>query len=179
MFELTQDIAREFLDYDPDTGALTWRPREAKWFANTGASKTWNKRFAGKPAFTASDARNYKMGTILGENQKAHRVIWLWFYGEWPDVIDHINGIPFDNRVANLRSVDTWSNCKNSSQRKDNTSGHTGVAWYAPRNKWRVQISKDKKNSHVGYYNTLESALQARKVAEIENGYHENHGRAA
>jgi hypothetical protein len=30
---------------------------------------------------------------------------------------------------------------------------------------------------HLGLYDTVEQAVQARKQAEIDYGYHENHGR--
>lgn len=40
----TQETLRQLLDYDPQTGALTWKPRTGKW------SSRWNKRYAGKIA---------------------------------------------------------------------------------------------------------------------------------
>jgi len=33
---LTQDIVRELLDYDPATGAFTWKWRDIKWFKADG-----------------------------------------------------------------------------------------------------------------------------------------------
>ena len=31
--QITAEIVRELLDYDPDTGLFTWKWRERKWFA--------------------------------------------------------------------------------------------------------------------------------------------------
>jgi hypothetical protein len=56
-----------------------------------------------------------------------------------------------------------------------NTSGYVGV--YKRGAKWCAQISVDSKNMHLGIYDTIEQAAQARKQAEIDYGYHKNHGR--
>lgn len=45
---ITAEIVREFLNYDQDTGVLTWRPRAEHWFATHNAFATWNT-LAGLP----------------------------------------------------------------------------------------------------------------------------------
>jgi len=42
----------------------------------------------------------------LGKTSLAHRVAWLYTYGNWPEFdIDHKNRIKVDNRIRNLRHV--------------------------------------------------------------------------
>lgn len=48
--ELTAEIARELLDYDPLSGALTWKKRDRKWFSRSNQWKNWNGRYAGRQA---------------------------------------------------------------------------------------------------------------------------------
>jgi hypothetical protein len=96
--ELTQAIVKELLDYNPATGLLTWRRRHRHWFGSDHACNVWNARFAGKPAFTANN-HGYLEGHILGEKHGAHRIIWLWMIGHWPDPeVDH------DNRKRDVQS---------------------------------------------------------------------------
>jgi hypothetical protein len=67
MLELTQEIVRELLDYDPATGSLTWRTRDRKWFKFDRDQNAWNKRFAGQPALTYCDDQGYLCGKIFGK----------------------------------------------------------------------------------------------------------------
>ena len=83
-------------------------------------------------------------------------------------VVDHINGNKLDNRRCNLRICTQHHNSMNHSVRKNNTSGVTGVTWYKGRNKWHASIMINGKNKHLGYFNTLEEATEARKQAEID-----------
>lgn len=107
-------VLRQLLDYDPETGALTWRPRPDYAFKNGNAS-TWNKRFAGKPALAAQKDDGYLCGAIHYRNYPAHRVCWAIHYGAWPErFIRHRNGIRSDNRIANLFQVEDEGYCKPS-----------------------------------------------------------------
>jgi len=72
---ITPEIVREFFVYDIFTGKLYWKYRDRKWFKSDGPYKTWNKRFAGKEAFTSIDANGYRHGTLFGRPQYAHRII--------------------------------------------------------------------------------------------------------
>jgi len=47
-----------------------------------------------------------------------------------------------------------------------NTSGHTGIYWYIPTNKWRAEIFQNGKQIYLGYFDTIEEAIAARKAAE-------------
>lgn len=58
-FKLTQEIAKEFWDYDPETGIFIWKFRDRKWFATEGSFKTTNTKFAGKRAFYTVDGKGY------------------------------------------------------------------------------------------------------------------------
>ena len=100
-------------------------------------------------------------------------------HGAWPKKgIDHINGITDDNRISNLRDVSQSDNMRNMTTPCRNTSGRIGVYWFARDCKWQAQIRADGKTKHLGYFDDINDAIAARKAAEIEYGYHENHGRA-
>lgn len=181
--ELDQETLRRLLDYDPETGALTWRERPAEMFESGAKSaqdnaRTWNRRFAGKPAFATNHGNGYLSGRVLGIKEYAHRVAWMIAHGTWPRQIDHINGIKKDNRASNLRSVFQSENMKNTRLRSDNTSGFVGVSWDKRKNMWLSGIKIDGRRYHVGYFAKLNDAVTARRGAERKYGFHENHGRA-
>ncbi|WP_341266210.1 HNH endonuclease [Morganella morganii] len=113
-----------------------------------------------------------------GVSYLAHRIIWELHYGEIPEgmVIDHINHNPKDNRIENLRLVSFAQNARNRKLPTNNTSGVIGVSWNKFRGKWRVQINANGKKKHVGLFDDLNDAILARKKANDEHGYHENHG---
>ena len=83
-------------------------------------------------------------------------------------IIDHINHNILDNRKENLRPCTYQQNMMNLSKRIDNSSGIAGVSWYKRSNKWRAQIKLNNKTKHLGYYENIEEAIQARRQAEID-----------
>ena len=170
---LTQELLKELLDYDQETGKLTWKRRERKWFKSDRQFKTWNSRYAEKEAFTALNDKGYCHGHILSKSYKAQRVIWLYMIGEWPKEIDHINHDRKDNRWFNLREVSHQENCENRSKYSFNKSGQTGVYWHKTSQKWRSVIGR----KNLGCFDLLEDAITARKVADMKYNYHENHGK--
>jgi len=165
------------LRYDEKTGFLFWKERGVHYFKHDGRisadarMRAWNTRRAGKPAFTADNGGGYKKGLLLGKKYKAHRLIWFIVYGEWPPMIDHINGDPSDNRILNLRSADISINMRNMRRRVDNTSGKSGVSYNKRGRVWISHISVNGKRIHLGRFKTYDEAIVRRAAAEKKHGY--------
>lgn len=174
---LTSAIVREFLSYNPDTGILTWRERDRKWFHRDQDHMRWSTCFSGKVA-GCDTALGYTMLSILNRRYLAHRIVWLHYYGKFPDLgIDHIDGNGRNNSIRNLRAASQAVNCKNMKRPSDNTSGAMGVWWNPPTHSWRARISRNGKDIHLGLFTEFKDAVAARKVAEIKFGdYTERHG---
>lgn len=126
---LTAARLRELLHYDPDTGLFTWRlsRRRAR---------------AGNVAGTIV-TRGYIMIRIDGVKRLAHRLAWLYTYGDWPSgSIDHIDGQPANNRLLNLRDVDSSINNQNRrSASAQNVSGYLGVETNGSKFRARIEIA--------------------------------------
>ena len=181
MIEITQDLLKEFLDYNKDSGNFTWKIRDRKWFDYDSIFKSWNSRYANKEAGsiqTAKSGTKYLIIVIFGKSRKAHRLAWIYENGNTPfKHLDHINGEGTDNRIINLREVTKGQNSRNMKMDKRNTSGCTGVYWNSHRGKWISRITVNGKHKSLGYFDILDEAIKTRKSAEKTHGYHENHGR--
>jgi len=159
---------RKVLIYSPSTGHLTWDE-------DLGSAIT-TARYAGKLVNNVSGS-GYVRVSVGRVRMLAHRVCYAIYYGAWPDgVIDHINGNRTDNRIENLRVIKRSENQKNMKLSVANTSGQCGVHWNKRKRKWMAAITVNYENVHLGYFEDIESAKIARRVAESEHGFHENHG---
>jgi hypothetical protein len=114
---------------------------------------------------------------IDGVKHQSHRLAWLYVYGKHPKrQIDHIDGDGLNNRINNLRDVTCRENLKNSRLRSNNTSGVSGVYFHKPSGKWQALIFTNSGRKYLGTFVDIKDAIAAREGAEIEHGYHENHG---
>tara|TARA_R110000796_G_scaffold95459_2_gene200665 strand:- start:9387 stop:9962 length:576 start_codon:yes stop_codon:yes gene_type:complete len=175
------EIARELLDYDPETGVFTWRHREAKWCKTKAAHASCVTRFEGKRAGTLSvDPKNgyqHRIIRLLGFRDYEHRLAWRWMSNDpLPPQIDHKNRDATDNRWCNLRASDNGANGKNHSMHRNNTSGATGVTWDKCRNKWRSRCRLHRKWYHLGRFSNFEDAKRAVSEFRKENGFDPGHG---
>jgi hypothetical protein len=160
---LTQKILKELLHYFPDTGDFTWLATRGK--ARVGAKAGY-----------LSKAGYIQLG-VNGKLYFAHRLAFLYMTGEFPELeVDHIDHCPSNNAWSNLREVSHQENGRNQSISKSNKSGYNGVYWCVRSKKWHTQIAIDGKTVHLGYHAELENAVIARDAANIEYGFHENHG---
>lgn len=176
------EMVRQVLRYDAASGKLYWLPRSREWFASDSRladiqkRNAWNSRNAGREAFTASDGKGYLQGQVLKYHTMAHRVAWVIAYGEWPGIIDHIDGDGTNNRLLNLREVTKQENARNFPITKANTSGVVGVRQRMPSGRWAAHIGSGETYRHLGTYGCQTAARLARKAAERDIGYHPNHG---
>lgn len=173
---MQQSRLKALLEYNAETGVLLWKIRPLSDFEDAGQHKRWQKLHAGKEAGCISRT-GYRVLRIDGQTRKAHRIIWMMEFGVLPDVIDHINGDPSDNRLSNLRETDTTGNGRNRKQDVRNSSGVTGVIFDRSEQKWRAYVSANGKQVRLGRFLSFDDAVRARKKAEHELGYHPNHGR--
>ena len=105
--KIIPDSIRDVLNYDPETGDLTWKINSKR--ARAGAVAGWVHN------------NGYRMLCANQVTYLAHRVAWFLHHGTQPNVIDHVNRDRADNRLANLRDVNISLNGLNSSR--------TGVKW--------------------------------------------------
>jgi hypothetical protein len=170
---LTAERARALFDYDPATGALTWKANHPD-----GKSAMINKRFRGKEAGSVDKGLGYRKIGIDGRKYLVHRVIWLIVHGEWPaHDIDHEDGKRSDNRLAKMREATRGQNLKNAQRRKDNTSGVTGVSRRGK--KWVASICSEGVRQRLGLFASFDEAVMVRRTAQARLGFHPNHGREA
>lgn len=87
---------------------------------------------------------------------RAHRIIWELFNGPIPEgmLIDHKDGDKFNNRIDNLRLATRQQNNVNSVSRTKLPKGISKVG----KDKYRVRITIDGKQTHIGIYPSIEEA---------------------
>lgn len=112
--------------------------------------------------------RGYKYLTVRDKKLYNHRVIWLIHYGNLPEFIDHIDGNKLNNKIENLRACSVGQNLCNAKIKSNNKSGIKGVAWFKPHQKWRARINLNKKEYHLGYFDSKEKAEQAVIVGRLK-----------
>jgi hypothetical protein len=153
--KLTAERVRELLSYDPDTGVFLWI--KARRAVTVGA-------VAG-----SSYGNGYLRIKINDRAHLSHRLAWLYAHGEWPAAqIDHINGIRSDNRLVNLREATPGENQQNVASTRSTPSRRLGVTWDKRARKWRARIKINRKETHLGLFETIEGAAQARAKAKAQ-----------
>lgn len=173
--EMVEEV-RRLLDYDPETGIFTWKPRPRSRFDTDRMFNSWNSRFAGKVAGSLHKYGYIHIG-FGGKLHKAHRLAWMYVYGYAPkEGIDHINHCRDDNRIANLRLASHSENHRNRKRHKHNKSGVAGVVWHKRDRLWCAAIGVNGKSKVLGYFKNKNDAIKARQEANCKYGYHENHG---
>lgn len=179
--ELTTEIVRELLDYNPDTGVFTWKERGREWFNTKRAWRTWNARYAGKRASTVTNL-GYRIFSIHKQRILEHRAAFLYM-GVDPagHEVDHINGYTLDNSFSNLRLVNRKDNCRNVTGGRAKKGLLPGVHVDARRpnhpRPYRARVRVNGKEISAGQFETEIEAHEAYLAKARELGFHPNHGR--
>jgi len=157
---LTAERVRELVDYNSNTGDMQWK------ILTNPASR--------QGVFVPSTS-GYISVSIDGITYQAHRIAWLYTYGEFPELeLDHKDRDKGNNAIDNLREVPHHVNMQNIPGNYKNTSGITGVGYSSRDKKWRARISVNQKELSLGYYETFDEACEARQLAELKYGYKTN-----
>lgn len=102
--------------------------------------------------------KHYAVTNIKGKTVYLHRLIMKAPAGT---VVDHINGDTLDNRKSNLRLCLHKENIRNQRNHPDKWQKYRGVDFMKVKNKYRARITVDKKEIHLGVFDT---AIEASKV---------------
>lgn len=160
---LTQAKLKEFLHYDLNTGAFTW-------------VKSFRKGWVGKAAGTKKEDA-YIHIQFGGRMYLAHRLAWLYVYGELPDELDHKDEVKHHNWIENLREADHSRNLMNVKTKSNNTSGVKSVFWHAGKSQWYGLIVSNKVRYRLGYFDNIEDAAKAVRAKRAElHAEFANHG---
>jgi hypothetical protein len=150
---ISQSYLKEILDYDLHSGIFTWKINKGR------LCKKGN--IAG-----STDSWGHRQICINGKKILAHRLAWVYVYGETPkNQIDHIDGNKQNNSIKNLRDVDQFINQQNrKTARKDSKSGFMGVT--KDKKKYKASIKMNKQTFYLGMFDTAENAYEAYKSAK-------------
>jgi hypothetical protein len=147
---------RELLNYDPISGALTWRADRGHVVKAGAVAGCLIKR-------------GYRVVRVDGVGYSAHRLCWkLHFGSEPPAEIDHKDQNKANNAITNLRAASHSQNTVYAPPNIRNSSGVTGVDWASHAGKWEARITKDYKRIRLGYFASKDAAIAARLKAAAE-----------
>lgn len=160
---LSQELVKEYLDYDETTGHLTWIKKPSKKIYINSRAGSLHKS-------------GYRQIYFMGKTYPEHRLIWLWVYGVMPThEIDHINHIRDDNRLCNLREVTRAENSRNRTRQRTRID-EAGIWWCKRRKRYIAEITFNQKKVFQRSFVSIDEAISQRKAKLLELGFHENHG---
>lgn len=135
---ITQAELHYYLTYNPETGIFTNNIKRKR--CNVGQK------------VGCINGKGYVNVVIQNKIYQAHRLAWLYVYGNIPSTLDHINGIRHDNKISNLRPATTQQNAHNTKLYSTNTSGIKSVTWNKLAKKWKVEMRVNGIKVFFGYF---------------------------
>ena len=142
------ELLRLLLDYNPETGVLTWR-------VSRGGKKPGDRAGTiNRNGYRAISIQNDGKGKLY----KASRLAWAHYNGEDPGlmVVDHINRVRDDNRICNLRLLTHGNNTRSRPY-------HVGISGeqHITITKWG-KFKVNVRGIHIAHTPTLDEAVRLR-----------------
>jgi hypothetical protein len=114
--------------------------------------------------------RGYAIGNHKNNSRRTVKMHRLLTSAKKGEVVDHIDRNPLNNRKQNLRIVNQSLNTLNAKVFNTSKTGIKGVSYYKKRGCYRSYITINYKQIHLGYFETVYEAKNARKNYELVNG---------
>lgn len=154
-------LDRNAVDFDTIKSRVTYDAATGHFYAKVRAG---NRRKGERLGY--ADKLGYWKVAINGKWIMSHRLAWALMNNDvWPaGEIDHINGDPSDNRIANLRVANRSQNVANAKFRSKNTTGFRGVCLVRRKSKpdgYQASVRKDGYAKYLGIFDTPEEAHAA------------------
>ena len=113
----------------------------------------------------------YRQVKYKGVTYTVSRIIWEIHHGPIPDglEIDHIDRDRTNDKIDNLRLATRAENLANKGDYSNNTSGYKGVNFNKTVGKWQARANTSGKRISLGYFETIEEAIDARRTWEATN----------
>ena len=141
--------------------ALTGKHGEGKFAVVDGYNYHYLKQFAWH-----GTEDGYARSKINKKNVYMHHVVFGEKYNKKIMLIDHRDCNRINNTIENLRLVTYQENTWNVKETCNNSTGFTGVSLEKGTQKYRARINVNYKNIHLGCFDTLEDAINARMLAK-------------
>ena len=103
-----------------------------------------------------SFCKNKKNYTFL-----LHRLFFYWHHGYLPKLVDHKDTNSQNNKIENLRELNSSGNKRNSYKKENCTSIYKGVHYSEKLKKWVAKLTLNLKTIHIGYFDNEDDAGQA------------------
>lgn len=169
---LTHRMLLETFWYDYVNGGLIWRERKGL----KGKAKTFNRRFANTKAGVKMPTGYVEIGH-QGAKFLEHHLVFFYFYGYVPAMIDHADTIRDNNKIENLREATASQNMWNTSGHKHKKSGlPKGVFHHGNSERFRAQVMVSRKLYTKSGFISVEDALDWLK--KMRERLHGSFGRA-
>lgn len=162
----------KLFSYEPNTGLVRWKVRPIDQFVNPSVCLGWNKRYAGTVAGCNRIINGQDKGIWIGIKGKffaAHNIAWTITNGAVPSgyLVDHIDRVPSNNKIENLRLASVAENGRN---RSVGVGLFQGVSMDKQKRHWVARIMIDGRAIWIGTYPTRGMAALARAKATMR--YH-------